>query len=154
MNGIRFRCRIRCRNHFLSDNGLNGSDQSYFMSDSLQNGFDHIGRGRLSFCPCNSNNVQLLCRIAEISGRSKCECVPCVFHTDHSHSRRCLYILLHDHGFCSFFCHISYILMSVWDSAADAYKHRSFFYFTGVIDQCCNFNLVTPLYYFIFQTFQ
>ena len=66
MDRIGLRCRIGCRDLFLSDDRLDRSDQSDLMSCLLQNRLDHISGRRLSLCTGNSHNLQLLCRIPKI----------------------------------------------------------------------------------------
>ena len=153
LNGIRFRCGIRCRNVFLTDNCLDGSDQSYFMPYGFQNRTDHISRSGLALGSGNSDDFQFFCRITEICCGSQCQSVTGIFHLDHRNSFRYFHLFFHDQCRSSFFRYFFGISMTVGYCAADADKDRTGCCFSGIIDQSLYLCLCRSLYHFIFQTF-
>ena len=154
MDGKGFRSRIICRNRFITNQRLNGTNQSHLMADSFQNRFHHIGCGCLSLGSCNSNHFQFLCRISKISGWHQSQRISGIIYMDDRHSFRRLYRAFHNHGCCSFCRHIFHIRMSVWNRSADTDKDASRASFSGIVHQLRHFYIRAPLHHFIFQTLQ
>ena len=80
-----FRCRIICRDVFITDNGFYGSHQSYLIARLLQNGLDQVGCRSLSLCSCDPDYPKPVCRMPEISSRDKCHGIPGILHLNDGH---------------------------------------------------------------------
>ena len=66
LHKIGFRRSVAGRNMSITDNGLNGSDQSHLVSSMLQNSFYHKCSSGLSLGSCDSDHFQLLRRMIKI----------------------------------------------------------------------------------------
>ena len=106
VNGKGFRCGILCRNHFITDNSFNGSDKTNLVTHTFQNRFHHVCCGCFSFCSCNSDNFQLICRISKICCRCECQCISGILYFNNRHMFRCLYFFFHNNCNGSFFDYI------------------------------------------------
>ena len=103
---IRLGRRMRWRNHFLSDNCLDGSHQTDLISCSFQNILDKVRCRRLSLRACHTDDLHALCRIAKIVCREKRHRITGVLHLDHRDVRPCRKrYLLTDHKHRSTFVH-------------------------------------------------
>ena len=152
LNHIRFRCGIACRNHLITNDGLNSSDESHLISGIFKNGFYHIGCCGFPLGSCNTNRLQFFCRMSEISGRNKCHGIAAVLHKDNRHICRSLNFLLHYQNFRTFCDHIRHKFMSVHNRPADADKKRTLFYLSGIIYNVFNFLVCASLNTGILQT--
>ena len=150
LDRVRFRRRICRRDMFLSDDRLDRSDQSYLASDLFEDRPDHIGCCRLPLCPGDPDDLQLICRIAEICRRHQSQCIPGVLHADHGHIPGHFHLFFHDQRRRALIRNFRRETMSVRYRAADTYKHTARLYFPRVIDQRCDRNILCSLYHFIF----
>ena len=55
LDEMRFGCGVGGGYVFFSDDGLDGADQSYFVTGVFEDGFDQIGGGGFSFGSCNAD---------------------------------------------------------------------------------------------------
>ena len=154
LNHIRLRCCVLCRNHFVTDDRFNGSDQSHFISGIFQNRFYHIRSGCFSFCSCDTDCFQFLCGMSEICGRNKRHRISCIFHKNDCHIFRCFHSFFHDQNLCSFCNYIRHKFMAIHHCTADTDKKRALFYFPGIINHIFYFLVCTALKTCIFQLFQ
>ena len=139
LDHIGFRSCILRRNHFITNDYLDSSDQTYFISGIFQNGFYHISSSRLSLSSCNTDCFKFLRRMAKICSGNKCHCISCIFHKNK-------YL-------CSFCDHIRNKFMTVHYRTSDTDKKRTFFDFSGVVNNILYFLVCTALKACIFQSF-
>ena len=154
LNRVRLRCCIIRWNGLIPDNCLNRTNQSDFVSYFLQNSFYHISCCCLTLGTGNSNGLKLFSRISKVGCWHKCQCVSCIFYFDNCQSLWHFHIFFHNNRCSTFFCYIFYILMTVWNSTADAYEHTSRYDLSGIIDKFCNLYIITACDYLVIQTLQ
>ena len=143
-------------NMFVSDDHLDGSHQSHFISGILQNGFHQVGGRSLALGTRDTDNFQFLCRMAEPGCGDKCHGISGIRYFDHSHIRirRKLYVLLYHQHPGALRCHLCGEIMSVKICSVNTNEQASRNDFTGVIDYSCDLPLQSPLYRFVFQFIQ
>ena len=151
---IGFRCRVGCRDMFLSDNSLNGADQTNLISGILKDGFHHIGCGCFSLGSGDTDGFELFCRMSEPCCGNKGHGVAGILYLDHCHILRCLHRFFHDKCLRTLCHNIRYEFMSIHNRTSDADKKAPFFYFTGIIYNRRNLLLCTSLKAFVFKMFQ
>ena len=150
MNRVGFRRCVVSRYWLIANNCLDSTNQTYLVSHALQNGFYHIGGGGLSLCSGNSDNLKLICRIAEVRRRHQSQGVTGILHTDHRHILQSLHLFFCNQCFRAFCPNLSCILVTVGYRAADADKYTSWRHLSGIVNKLCDFNLMISLYDFIF----
>ena len=139
---------------FFSDNRLDSSDKTYLVSSILKDGFYHIGGCGFSFCSCDSDGFQFLCRMSEPCSGNKRHGITGILHLNYRYIRRSFYRFLHNKSSGSLCHNIRHKFMSVYYSAPDADKKASLFHFTGIINNRRNFLVCTSLKTFVFKMFQ
>ena len=153
LDHIGFRSCILRRNHFITNDCLDSSDQTYFISGIFQNGFYHISSSSLSLSSCNTDCFKFLRRMAKICSGNKCHCISCIFHKNNGYIFRCFYSFLYNQYLCSFCDHIRSKFMTVHYRTSDTDKKRTFFDFSGVVNNILYFLVCTALKSCIFQSF-
>ena len=145
LNHIRFRCGIDCRNGFLADNRLDGSNQSHMISGIFQNRFYHISGRRFSFGSGHTDGLQLSGRMSEISRGDTRQSIPGVRYLNHRDVLRHIYILFHHKGCRAFVCHFPGERMTVNNSTSNTYKQIFRLHLSGIVHHIRNVKICAPL---------
>ena len=130
-----FRRGVFGRNMGIPYDRFDRSDQSHFISCTLQNRFDQISTRRLTLGSRDADDLQLVCRVPEICCSDKCHGISSILHPDHGYITVLWYlcVLLHDQYRNAFLKSLWYIAVSVCIVSADTDEQTSFFYLSGVV---------------------
>lgn len=149
----RFRCGIGRRDHGISDDCLDGSDQTHFVTGIFQNGFYHVSRCGFSFCSGDSDHTQLISRIIIVGCCHKCHRIPAVLYLDYCHILRHFYRFFHNNCLRSLSGYTFCKCMTIHNGTTDTDKKRTFLCFSGIRNDFLYFLIESALQTCIFQTF-